>query len=152
MAIPEKYYNYLACIGLGLVLFFILDKILAVDHSTVREPFKDSAKNLKEDSSSKEAALSKLVDISKKLTKKLEMDVYGKKAPNTDQPPGGIYQQILEEVEDALELGQLASILSFADGEMKSADAIKLGDRIEKFRTIREACKESVEFIQSDRH
>ena len=152
MAIPEKYYNYLACIGLGVVLFFILDKILAVDHSTVREPFKDSDKNLKEDSSSKEAALSKLVDISKKLTKKLEMDVYGKKAPNTDQPPGGIYQQILEEVEDALELGQLASILSFADGEMKSTDAIKLGDRIEKFRIIREACKESVEFIQSDRH
>ena len=151
MGIPEKYYNYLACIGLGLVLFVILDKILAIDHSTVKEPFKGSAGGISKESSSKEAALSKLVDISLDLTGKLDLDVYGKKAPNTDQPPGGIYQQILEEVEDALELGQLASILSFANGTMSDSETIKLGDRIEKFRTIREACKESVGFIQSDR-
>ena len=152
MAIPEKYYNYLACIGLGVVLFFILDKILAVDHSTVKEPFKNSAGGIKSESSTKEAALSKLVDISKDLTSKLQMDEYGKKAPNTGQPPGGIYQQILEELEDALELGQLASILSFANGTMSDDETIQLGNRIEKFRTIRDACKESVEFIQSDRH
>jgi len=151
MAIPEKYYNYLACIGLGLVLFFILDKILAVDHSSVKEPFKNSAKGVKQATASKEEALAKLVDISKDLTNKLDMDVYGKKAPNTDQPKGGIYQQILEELEDALELGQVASILSFANGTMSDAETIKLGNRIEKYRTIREACKESVGFIQSER-
>jgi len=152
MAIPEKYYNYLACIGLGLVLFFILDKILAVDHSSVKEPFKSSGKGVKQATASKEEALKKLVDISKDLTNKLDIDVYGKKAPNTDQPAGGIYQQILEELDDALELGELASILSFANGTMNDPEAIKLGDRLNKFKTIRKACKESVEFIQSDRH
>ena len=151
MAIPEKYYNYLACIGLGLVLFVILDKILAIDHSSVKEPFKDSAKKIKAESKTKEEALTKLVDISKDLTGKLEIDVYGKKAANTDQPAGGIYQQILEELEDALELGQLASLLSFANGTMSDPETIKLGERIEKYRVIREACKESVGFIQSER-
>ena len=100
MAIPEKYYNYLACIGLGVVLFVILDKILAVDHSSVKEPFKDSAKKFDRGRISKDAALDKLVNISKDLTTQLDIDVYGKKAPNTDQPAGGIYQQILEELDD----------------------------------------------------
>ena len=75
-----------------------------------------------------------------------------KKAGKGDQPAGGIYQQILEELDDALELGELASILSFANGTMNDSEAIKLGDRLNKFKTIRKACKESVEFIQSDRH
>ncbi len=152
MAIPEKYYNYLACIGLGLVLFFILDKILAVDHSSVKEPFESSGKGVKQATATKEEALKKLVDISKDLTNKLDIDVYGKKAPNTDQPAGGIYQQILEELEDALELGQLASILSFTNGAMNDSETIKLSDRLEAMRRIKYECKKSVEFIKSDRH
>ena len=129
-------------------MFVIVDKILGAS----KEPFRNSSEGMGRKSEDKSKSLSTLVDISKTLTSELEIATYGKKAPNTDQPSGGIYQQILEELEDSMELAQLASILSFSSGKMKYEDAKKLGEKIEKFKMIRSACKESVEFVQSDRH
>ena len=115
-----------------------------------QEPFKDSAKNYTKTRTSLTEVKDKLQLVSKNITNKLDVDEYGTKYGN-NEPDGGIYQEILDELEDALELGQLATLLSYAKGEMGDKETNMLGEKLRNYDQIRKSCRESVEFVISDR-
>jgi hypothetical protein len=154
MGIPEKYYNYLACIGLGVALLFTMNRILQIKDdkitSTVREPFKNAAKDYTKTRSGLTSVKEKLVLVSRNIGDKLDVDEFGIKY-GEKEPEGGVYQEILNELEDALELAQLATLLSFSKGEMGDEETKLLGEKLRNYEQIRKSCKESAEFVLSDR-
>ena len=154
MRIPEKYYNYLACIGLGAALLFVMNRILQIKDNDLSpsalEPFKNSAKGFTKTRSDLTKAKENLVSISKNIADKLDIDEFGLKY-GENEPEGGVYQELLNELEDALELGQLATLLSYSRGKMGDEETNILGEKLRNYDQIRKSCRESVEFVLSDR-
>ena len=100
-------------------------------------------------STDKEKELKSLITQSDTLKSKLEINIYGKATDNRSQP---LYMDILEEMEDMLELKQLFSIMEFQTTEKTDEDLIKLGEKLNLFKKIREACVDSRDFLTSDRY
>jgi len=99
-----------------------------------------------------------LIEHSESMIGLLHLDNHAKSAKE-GEPEGGIYQQILEELEDSLEIAQLGMLLNTAvkmtDDKNKSKDKSTFiqtaGSTAVMMKHLKESIKDSLEFVKSDR-
>jgi len=150
-AIKDDKFYYLAYFILIVVLLYALNELIVFRKKTI-SGFREGLKNnseLSKTSTDKEKELKSLITQSDTLKSKLEINIYGKATDNRSQP---LYTDILEEMEDMLELKQLFSIMEFQTTARTDEDLIKLGEKLNLFKKIREACIDSRDFLTSDRY
>ena len=156
--LSDKQYLYLAFFVIGIIFFYIMHNILLLrSDSCIAEPF-ETIKSTTWSRKPVENVLGGLIEHSESMIGLLHLDNHAKSAKE-GEPEGGIYQQILEELEDSLEIAQLGMLLNTAvkmtDDKNKSKDKSTFiqtaGSTAVMMKHLKESIKDSLEFVKSDR-
>jgi len=145
--ISDKFFYYLAYFILIAVLLCVLNKLFVLRKQTL-EGLSNMNQGISAKPEDKKATAQKIVEKSKDFNAALQINTFGPKGVSSSETTSP-YEDILEELHDLLQLGQLATILKYADSSMNEEETLKLGERVEKYKLIREACQDSLKFIKA---
>ena len=145
--ISDKFFYYLAYFILIAVLLCVLNKLFILRKQTL-EGLSNMDQGISTDGDSKRTSANKLIQKSKDFNASLQINKWGPKGV-TGSDTSSVYEDILEELNDLLHLGQLASLLKYVDTSMNDEETLKLGERVEKYKLIREACHDSLKFLRA---